>query len=143
MPAAPHVILDTNILVAAVRSRNGASHRVLSLLGTGRCLVHLSAALLFEYEDVLMRHAEQHDYSQQDIQDLIDSICALSILHKIHFRWRPALPDPDDDMILELAVASGSKYIVSFNTTDFAGSQQFGIRIVSPRDLLALIGDLA
>ena len=57
----------------------------------------------------------------------------------IHFLWRPFLPDSDDDMILELAFAAGSRYIVSYNVKDFHGSEQLGIQAITPRDFLAMI----
>ncbi len=78
----------------------------------------------------------------QDIDDFIEYLCSRSRLVQIYFRWRPTLPDPNDDRILEVAVRTGAarSAVVTFNTKDFAGAERFGIRVISPKKLLTLIG---
>ncbi|MBC7853615.1 MAG: hypothetical protein IAF94_09275 [Pirellulaceae bacterium] len=71
-----------------------------------------------------------------DIDDILDYIYSVSELTTVHFRWRPSLPDPGDDMILDLAVASQSSFIVTFNARDFTGTQAFGTTACSPREFL-------
>lgn len=73
---------------------------------------------------------------------ILDYLCAVGHPRRIHFLWRPFLRDPGDDMVLELAVAAGCGFIVTFNTRDFAGSEQFGALAVTPRQFLAVIGAL-
>jgi hypothetical protein len=63
----------------------------------------------------------------QDIDDFIESLCSRSRLVQIYFRWRPSLPDPNDDHILQVAVRTRST-IVTFTTKDFRGTERFGIR---------------
>jgi len=75
----------------------------------------------------------------QDIDDFIDYLCSRSKLVQIYFRWRPALRDPDDDRILEVAVRAQSA-VVTFNVKDFAGAEQFGIRTISPKEMLIAVG---
>lgn len=75
----------------------------------------------------------------QDIDDFIEYLCSRSRLVQIYFRWRPALPDPNDDSILEVAVRTGAT-IVTFNTRHFVGAERFGIGVMSPGELLKLIG---
>ena len=96
----------------------------------------LSVALLFEYEDVLKRNSRKLGLTYDDIEKFLDNICSLSFLQKIHFLWRPFLPDPKDDHIIELAVASKVNNIATFNVKDFKGVEKFGVKIISPKQLL-------
>jgi putative PIN family toxin of toxin-antitoxin system len=130
------VVLDTNVVVAALRSRQGASFKLLSLLEEDRFEVALSVPLLLEYEDVLTRHIQAGLYEQQDIDDFLDYLCQTAHRQSIFFLWRPCLPDPKDDMVLELAVAAGCDAIVTHNQRDFVGAERLGVRIDAPRDFL-------
>lgn len=60
-------------------------------------------------------------------------------MQEVFFHWRPSLSDPDDDFILELAVAAGCRYIITHNLRDFRGSEKWGIGAVKPSDFLKLI----
>jgi len=137
---APQVVLDSNVLVSAVRSRRGASFRVLSLVDSGRFRIHLSVPLVLEYEQVLSREA--HGVSAEDAADLVNYLCKVADCHRIHYLWRPFLKDPQDDMLLELAVAAGCDGIVTYNRRDFEGVASFGLETMEPIDLLRMIGDL-
>jgi putative PIN family toxin of toxin-antitoxin system len=134
----PQIILDTNILVAALKSKRGASFKLLSLINMGLFDVHLSVPLVFEYEDVLSR--ERMGVSPEDANLVLDFICASSEHQNIYFLWRPYLKDPKDDLVLEVAVASQCTHIVTFNTKDFAGIGRFGIQALWPADFLLQIG---
>jgi putative PIN family toxin of toxin-antitoxin system len=139
---APHVVLDTNVLVAALRSRLGASYKLLSLLGTGKYEIHISVPLVLEYEEVLQRFLEDLNLTGEDIGDFLDYVCAVGVPHEVFFLWRPFLRDPKDDMVLELAVVAGCTSIVTFNQRDFAGAEAFGIRARAPIALLREIGEV-
>jgi putative PIN family toxin of toxin-antitoxin system len=134
------IIIDTNVLYTALRSRRGASAKLLSLVGTGLFEVHLSVSLVLEYEDVLLRKSRSLPVTKDVIADVIDSLCALGKHHDIYFLWRPYLPDAGDEMVLEVAVASGSEYIVTYNERDFRGADRFGIKVVTPKEFLEEIG---
>ncbi len=135
------VVLDTNVLVAALRSDQGASFRLLSLVGvTDKFQICLSVPLVLEYEDVLGRDGMIPGAG--DVEDIIDYLCSVASPHGVFFLWRPALRDPKDEMVLELAVAGGCDAIVTFNRRDFAGAERFGIQIVSPSEFLHQIGEL-
>jgi len=99
-----------------------------------------SRALALEYESVLKRGVGDFGLSLLDIDDFIEYLCSRARLVQIYFHWRPTLPDPDDDRILEVAVRTGSP-IVTFNVRDFRGSESFGIRTMSPGELLTIMGD--
>ncbi len=136
----PRVVLDTNVLVAALRSNRGASFRLLSEIGSARFEVCLSVPLMLEYETVLFRHARTLGLSRTDIGDVLDYICSVAHRQEIFFLWRPQLRDLADDMVLELAVAAGCQFIVSFNTRDFGSTRAFSLRVLTPREFLQTIG---
>jgi predicted nucleic acid-binding protein len=142
MPDGPMVVLDTNVLEAALRSRRGASFAVLSLVGTGRFDLAVSVPLVLEYEDVLMRQAGVMGRDPAVVADLLDYLCAVAKQQAIFFLWRPCLPDPRDDMVLELAVAASGEAIVTYNRRHFVPASQFGIRVYSPARFLERIGGI-
>jgi len=139
---APLVVLDTNVLVAAVRSQRGASFRLLSLVGSSKFEISLSVPLVLEYEDALLRQVPALALTQRDVRDLVDYLCSIGHPQNIFFLWRPQLRDPKDDLVLELAVAAGCDSIVTFNQRDFAGASSFGIEILRPSELLSAIGEI-
>ncbi len=130
------VVLDTSVLVAALRSRRGASFELLRLVGDTRWRLHLSTALLLEYEEVARREAQQFWAKPELVESILDFLCAQGVEHAISFRWRPALRDPDDDFLLELAIASEARYIVTHNVRDFVEAGVFGVEVITPAQLL-------
>ena len=137
------MVLDTNVIYSGLRSRRGASFKLLSLLGSGRFEIHLSVPLVLEYEEVLQGKRRDLGLSEGDIDDVLNYMCRVAGLHEIHFLWCPRLKDPDDEMILELAVEAGCDYIVTYNKQDFSGVQRFGIELVTAKELLQQIGALS
>src|SRR5450759_1457739 len=135
------VVIDTNVLVAAMLSNRGASHRLLRLVGDPRWRINLSVPLVLEYEQTLKRVCTSGDLSGSDIDSVVHFLCANANLRSIFFLWRPLLPDPKDDFVLELAVESRTDFLLTFNTRDFVGAERFGIRVTSPREFLAIIGE--
>jgi putative PIN family toxin of toxin-antitoxin system len=131
-----NIILDTNVLYAGLYSSRGASYRILNLIEKGKIKIVLSTALLFEYEDVLKRNKRILKIKDSDIDKILDNLCALSKHQNIHFLWRPYLSDPKDDLIVELAVASETKIILTHNIKDFKGVNKFGVRAITPKKLL-------
>lgn len=74
-----------------------------------------------------------------DVRRFLQYLASQSYLQEIPFLWRPFLPDPDDDMVLELAFAASCRYIVTHNVRDFDGSERLGVTAITPRDSLNLI----
>lgn len=138
----PRIVLDTNVIIAALRSKKGASFKILSLVGMGKFDITLSVPLMLEYEDVAKRQARSLGLSHKVIDDILDYLCQVGEWRRIFFLWRPLLKDPKDDMVLELAVEAGCEYIVTFNRKDFVGAEQFGLQVIAPKDLLRMIGEL-
>ncbi len=138
----PRIIIDTNVIVSAMRSRRGASFKLLSLLRSGAYFLAISVPLVLEYEDVLGRNPETSPISPVAADDILDQICAAAERYDIHFLWRPILRDPKDDHVLELAVTSQSQYIVTYNQKDFSEVARFGIKVVTPGEMLQELGEL-
>jgi predicted nucleic acid-binding protein len=82
------------------------------------------------------------EFSQLDIQAFCRYILSVSHRQSIYFLWRPLLPDPKDDLVLEVAVAARAKYIVTFNLADFRGAEGFGILPIAPSKFINAIGGL-
>lgn len=137
----PRIILDTNILVSALRSRRVASYRLLMRIGTECYEPAVSVPLVLEYEAAAKRLVKDTCLTARDIEAVIDYICAQAVVSKVFYLWRPLLKHPKDDMLLEAAAAAGCAHIVTFNGRDFAGAERFGIKIMTPRAFLAEIGE--
>jgi len=134
-----NVVFDTSVLVAAARSRRGASHALLSHLPDARFQPVVSVPLFLEYRAVLLRPENLLGRRAAQAEAFLDFLLSISHLQEVFYLWRPALPDPDDDMILELAVASRCRYIVTHNLRDFRGSQKWGIAAIIPSAFLKSI----
>lgn len=131
--------MDTNVLFAGLYSASGASYQILQLIEIGRITPIISTTLLFEYEDVLKRKQKELCLSDNQVNVVLDNICALSEFQKIYFLWRPYLKDQKDDHVLEVAVASKAKIIVTHNIRDFKGVDSFGVTALRPGKLLEVI----
>jgi len=134
------VVFDTNVLVAAARSREGASFAIISSIPALEFQSCLSLGLYAEWREVLTRPENlPPGGTPADVRRFLRYVAAQSWLQEIHFLWRPFLPDADDDMVLELAFAAGCPYIVTHNVKGFHGSEQLGVTAIKPRDFLKLI----
>jgi putative PIN family toxin of toxin-antitoxin system len=140
---APRVVLDTNVLVSALRSRKGASFKVVSLVGKRLFQLSVSVPLVLEYESAAKRVSKLVGLNYSDIDDILDYICKVAEHRDIYYLWRPFSKDPKDDMVLEVAVESESEYIVTHNVRDFTGIEKFGLEAITPRQLLEKIGELS
>ena len=99
----------------------------------------MSAPLVLEYEAVLAEHARGLSLSAADVGGLVDYLCEVGRRHSIHFLWRPALRDPADEFVLELAVASECDAVVTDNVRGFAGAHTFGVTIMTPAAFVRLL----
>ena len=138
----PDIVLDTNVIIAALRSKKGASNKLLSLVGMHKFEIHDSVALILEYEDVIQRQRTELGLSQDDVSDFIDALCSMAHHHKIYFLWRPTLFDVGDELVLELAVTAGCEYIVTHNIRDFKNLDKFGIKAITPKEFLQVIREV-
>ncbi len=138
-----NIVIDTNILVSALKSDMGASHALISKLPSRKFQFSVSVPLYTEYQAVLTR--KEHltlGVSEEEILAFLRYLCKIAIRQKIFYLWRPWLKDPKDDMVLELAVAAKSEYIVTYNLKDFSNINKFGIEAITPKQFLKIIGEV-
>ena len=128
-------VLDTNVLVAAARSREGASFLLLEELGLQpRFRICVSVPLVLEYEMALKRTS---GLDASAAEQIVDYLCEVGDRREIYFLWRPFLRDPKDEMVLEVAVEARAEAIVTHNVRDLAGvEERFGIRVLRPGEFL-------
>ena len=137
----PIVTIDTSVIVSALRSSLGASYRLLELIGEGKFEIGLTAPLVFEYESVCKRMVQPTVITADDIDILIDYLCSVGKLSVVYFNTRPSVADPDDEMVLEAAVASGSDWLITHNVRDLvAGASRFGVEVITPGKALRRLG---
>ena len=134
------MVLDTNVVVTALRSPSGSSAELLRQVRAGSGQLLLSTALVLEYEATceLPEHLLAAGLERKEVGQVLDVLAAVSTPVKIHYRWRPQLHDPGDEMVLETAVNGGADAIVTYNKKDFGTApQRFGIDLLSPPEVLA------
>jgi putative PIN family toxin of toxin-antitoxin system len=133
------IVIDTNVLAAAYRSRNGASFAVLQLVARRQFLPLMTVALFLEYEDVLKR-TEQiavHGMSASAVDKALAGFATLAEAVDVHFQWRPQLSDAKDELVLEAAINGRADALVTHNVRDFAmAKERFGLRVLRPGELL-------
>jgi putative PIN family toxin of toxin-antitoxin system len=132
-------VLDTSVLVAAVRSSSGASAELIRQVFAGNVVIPASVLLFLEYEEVLTRgeHLAGAGATAEEMIILLDALAERIDAVKIKFLWRPQLRDADDEMVLETAINGQADAIVTFNRRDFAvHAEQFGIAILTPGEAI-------
>jgi putative PIN family toxin of toxin-antitoxin system len=133
------LVLDTDVIVAAMRSPTGASAALLLEVLNGRIVLMANVALVIEYEATCSReeHVVAAGLNRTQLGVFIDAVTALITPVETHFLWRPQLRDPGDEMVLEAAVNGGAQAIVTFNQRDFGvAPTRFGVDVMLPRDAL-------
>jgi len=138
----PLVVLDTNVVVSALRSRRGCVFQAVEATGGGWFDIAISVPVVLEYEAALMERRIAPT-TESDVQTVLDYLCSAGHQQQVFFLWRPLLPDPKDDMVLELAVAAQCDAVVTYNVRDFHGAERLGIGVWTPADLLKGVGLLS
>jgi len=133
------VVVDTSVVVAALRTKAGAGNAVLRLIADRRLVLLATPPLFLEYEDVLKRPEQQlaHGLTLEAIDEFLAELAALIEPIELHFRWRPQVRDPNDEMVLEAAINGRADALVTYNVKDFVlAGERFMIPIIRPGDLL-------
>ena len=136
------LVLDTNVVVAALRSPNGASAALLTAARQGRATLLATVALALEYEAVCRQaeHRLASGLSDRDVDIFLDALIALAEPVETHFMWRPQLRDPGDEMVLEAVANGGADALVTFNVRDFGiAPSHFGVEVLLPREAIRRI----
>ena len=131
------LVLDTDVLVASLRSDRGASRQLLLGALDRRFEVLVSVPLIIEYEAVMTRpdHLDASGLTSRQVNEVLDALVQVSTPVHLRFLWRPRLKDPADEMVLETAVNGAADWLVTFNLRHLAeAAREFGIRVVMPRD---------
>jgi putative PIN family toxin of toxin-antitoxin system len=134
-----HAVLDTNVFYAALRSRRGASRRVVDLVLDRAVVAHVSVPLVLEYEEVLLREANALSLTPQEIRIVIAAFVEQAKGHTVHFRWSEYVRDPDDTHVLNTAVAASCPHLVTFNKSNFHRASALDVRLLTPREFLAQV----
>jgi putative PIN family toxin of toxin-antitoxin system len=133
------VVVDTSVVVAALRTRSGAGNAVLRLVANRRLVALATPPLFLEYEDVLKRPEQRlaHGLTLESVDQFLAEFAALVEPVELHFLWRPQTRDVNDEMVLEAAINGRADALVTYNVADFtSASVRFGIPTVSPAELL-------
>ena len=132
-------VLDTNVLLAGLRSRNGASFEILSQFRQGRFILLIANTVLTEYEEVLKREGPAFGLTPGQTERFLDALCAAAEEGKTSSFWKPCLPDPDVEPMAQLAIEAKVDCLVTHNLRDFPADRLPGLPIVSPSDFLHLL----
>ena len=132
-------VLDTNVLVAGLRSPNGASDEILAQLRAGGWVLVLSNTVLGEYHEILHREIILLGLRRAEVDSYIDALCVLAERFSPVTRWQPAAEDPDDEAIIQLAREAKVLYLVTHNVRDVSRAAQFGVRVVRPAEFLIIL----
>lgn len=133
-----NIVIDTNVIVSGLQSDKGYSYKLLKMLPDSRFDICISVPLILEYEEQIKYHLADF-YTADELNGFIDYICSIAKNVSIYYLWRPFLKDSLDDHVLELAIASQSKYIITFNVRDFAGAERNGITVLKPKEFINLL----
>jgi len=134
--------LDTDAIVAAMRSPSGASAAIIRKARRGKVALLLSVPLAMEHEAVCVRpeHQLAAGLSEQEVRIFVDAVIAIAEPVKIHYLWRPQLRDPSDEMVLETAVNGRANLLITFNVRDYGTAPaRFGIEVMTPREAVERI----
>ena len=133
------VVIDTSVVVAALRTQLGAGNAVLRLVAQRHLVMLATPPLFLEYEDVLKRpeHRLAHGLSLDAIDEFLAELAALVEPVEVHFQWRPQLRDPNDEMVLEAGINGHANALVTYNVRDFDGTaERFRIPVLTPPEFL-------
>ena len=132
------MVLHTCVLVAAVRSRNGASYVLIDLASTGKIETVLTSSLGSQYEDLLHRPEHRAEgWTDEDLFALVDPLLGPARWIRSDFSYRPSLQDAGDELVLEAAIV-GQAHIVTFNVRNFQPASRFGVRVFKPSEVLRI-----
>ena len=135
------VVLDTSVVVAALRTRAAAGNAVLRLVANRRLVPLATPPLFLEYEDVLKRPEQRiaHGLTLETVDEFLVELAALVEPAEVRFLWRPHVPDPSDEMVLEATINGRADALVTYKIRDFAvAGERFAVLVLRPPELLKM-----
>ncbi|MDI1315646.1 putative toxin-antitoxin system toxin component, PIN family [Prosthecobacter sp.] len=132
-------ILDTNVILSALRSRNGASFQIVARYRQGEFALYLSQTVLAEYDEVLKREMLPQGLPMIVINRFLDALASNAVQFRTSAFWKPSLPDPDDEALAQLAMESKIDYLVTHNLRHFPASRLPAVRVVDPKTFLDIL----
>lgn len=132
-------VMDTNVVVAGLRSQRGASFELLRLLRAGRWTLVLSNTVLAEYEEVVKREHAALGLSLEDTDRFLDALCLLAERNQVSSQWVPVLPDPTDEPLVHLAFETKVDCVVTHNLRHFESARALGIKVLAPKEFLSIV----
>ncbi len=134
-----NLVIDTNVWISTLINKNGASHQIIRLALLGKISPQISATLFLEYEAVMKRESIQKQcvLTIKEQEELFQAFLSSCTYNEIFYLWRPNLKDKNDDFLVELAVASNSKYIITENIKDLKSSElHFDFKVCTVKEFL-------
>ena len=133
------VVIDTSVWISALITKDSSARDLLCLVFHKKVFPQMSEALFYEYEAVMKRRKIQEltPLSEEEQKRLFYAYLSTCKWNEIYYMWRPNLKDEDDNFVVELAVASGAEYIITYNTKDFQKSELiFRHIIITPEEFI-------
>jgi putative PIN family toxin of toxin-antitoxin system len=133
------VVIDTSVLISAIRSEKGAAAVLIDLALSRRFVLLLDYKLAYEYREVASRpdHLLASGKTVDETEAIIDALEAIAAPVMVQTRHRPLSQDPDDDMVLDVAINGFADILITNNARHFAhAAGSFGIRVLSPGEFL-------
>jgi predicted nucleic acid-binding protein len=132
-------VLDTNVLLAALRSRRGASFEIVSRYRKSEFALLIGNTILSEYDEVLKREGPSFGLSVSTVDRFLDALCAGAESFHTSGLWKPSLPDADDEAVAQLALEAKVGYLVTFNQRHFPADRLPAVKVVSPKEFLSVL----
>ncbi len=136
------LVLDTDVVIAAMRSPRGASAALLMAAQSTKVTLLLSVPLALEYEAICSRREHQiaGELSKEEANQFVTAVIALVEPVDIHYLWRPRLRDANDEMVLEAAINGQANALITFNKKDYGSvPMEFNIEVLSPAEAIRRI----
>lgn len=133
------VVIDTSVWISALLTENSHSREIIRLALQKKLIPQMGETLFFEYESVMKRTKIQKGspLSKREQSDLFDALLSVSRWNEVYYLWRPNLTDENDNFIIELAVASGAEYVITYNLKDFEHAElSFNCKIITPKNFI-------
>lgn len=128
----PSIILDTSVIVSALRSTVGASYQLIDWIDTGRFISYISNSMIYEYVEVSHRLVGTIRLNLNEIDDILNYVIGSSRRARLYYVWRPVVKDLNDDFVAEAAICSNCEYLVTHNVRDFQGLESYGVKVITP-----------